>query len=84
MGSAHILYNILLFNDIKQKCKVRGSVEEGYEHVWSVITADVVSEDSILKWYHSSHSSKGKSVFLEQMKTFVEWLQNAEEGKQTT
>ncbi|KFM79503.1 Basic leucine zipper and W2 domain-containing protein 1, partial [Stegodyphus mimosarum] len=40
---------------------------------------DVLSEDSILKWYKESHSSKGKSIFLEQMRKFVEWLQNAEE-----
>ncbi|KAK0053190.1 basic leucine zipper and W2 domain-containing protein 1 [Biomphalaria pfeifferi] len=40
---------------------------------------DVISEDVILKWYKDSHSSKGKSVFLEQMSKFVEWLQNAEE-----
>ena len=39
-----------------------------------------MSEDSILKWYKGAHSSKGKSVFLEQMKSFVEWLENAEEG----
>lgn len=44
-------------------------------------SADVLSEDSVLKWYNTSHSAKGKTVFLEQMKTFVEWLQNAEEGK---
>ncbi len=47
----------------------------------SVILADVLSEDIIMKWYKESHSSKGKSVFLEQMKKFIEWLQNAEEGK---
>jgi len=40
---------------------------------------DVLSEDVILKWYKDAHSAKGKSVFLEQMKKFVEWLQNAEE-----
>ncbi|XP_064595232.1 eIF5-mimic protein 2-like isoform X2 [Liolophura sinensis] len=40
---------------------------------------DVLSEDAILKWYKQSHSSKGKRVFLEQMKNFVEWLENAEE-----
>lgn len=40
---------------------------------------DVLSEDTILRWYKNSHSSKGKSVFLEQMKKFVEWLENAEE-----
>ena len=44
-------------------------------------SADVLSEDSIMKWYKNAHSQKGKSVFLEQMKPFVEWLENAEEGK---
>jgi len=40
---------------------------------------DVLSEETILKWYKEGHGSKGKSVFLEQTKKFVEWLQNAEE-----
>ncbi|XP_065290568.1 eIF5-mimic protein 1-like [Dermacentor albipictus] len=40
---------------------------------------DVLSEDSILKWYKGAHSPKGKSVFLDQMKRFVEWLENTEE-----
>ena len=44
------------------------------------MTADVVSEDTIIKWYKEGHSVKGKSVFLEQMSKFIEWLQNAEEG----
>lgn len=41
--------------------------------------SEVLSEDVIIKWYREAHSAKGKSVFLEQMKQFVEWLQNAEE-----
>lgn len=41
--------------------------------------ADVLGEDSIIKWYQDSHLPKGKSVFLEQMKSFIQWLQNAEE-----
>jgi len=44
---------------------------------------DVLSEDIILKWYKESHSSKGKSVFLEQMKNFIEWLENAEEESES-
>jgi len=40
---------------------------------------EVVSEDVILKWFKDGHSSKGKSVFLEQMAKFVEWLRSAEE-----
>ena len=43
-------------------------------------TADVLSEDVILNWFKKDHSSRGKGHFLEQMKKFVEWLQNAEEG----
>jgi hypothetical protein len=43
--------------------------------------ADVLSEDTVLKWYKGGHAAKGKSVFLEQMKKMVEWLQSAEEGK---
>lgn len=40
---------------------------------------DVLSEDTIHKWYNDGHSQKGKGVFLDQMKSFVEWLKNAEE-----
>ncbi len=42
---------------------------------------DVLSEEAVLKWYTEAHLAKGKSVFLEQMKKFVEWLKNAEEGE---
>jgi len=44
------------------------------------VTADVLSEEVILKWYKEGHSVKGKMLFLDQMKKFIEWLQNAEEG----
>uniref|UniRef100_A0A8P4GHB6 W2 domain-containing protein n=1 Tax=Dicentrarchus labrax TaxID=13489 RepID=A0A8P4GHB6_DICLA len=45
--------------------------------------ADVLSEEAILKWYTETHLAKGKSVFLEQMKKFVEWLKNAEEESES-
>jgi hypothetical protein len=41
--------------------------------------ADVLGEEAIMKWYTEAHSPKGKSVFLEQTKTFIQWLKNAEE-----
>lgn len=41
--------------------------------------ADVLGEDAIMKWYEDAHSAKGRSVFLEQLKSFVQWLKNAEE-----
>lgn len=50
----------------------------------SVVAADVLSEEAILKWYTDAHVAKGKSIFLEQMKKFVEWLKNAEEGETIT
>lgn len=40
---------------------------------------DVLGEDTIIRWYKSGHSAKGKSVFLAQMQKMVEWLQSAEE-----
>ncbi|XP_019870929.1 protein krasavietz isoform X2 [Aethina tumida] len=41
---------------------------------------DVVGEQAILKWYKQDYSSvKGKMMFVDQMRQFVEWLQNAEE-----
>lgn len=44
-----------------------------------MVVVDVISEDTILLWYREGHLQKGKSVFLQQMKTFVEWLKKAEE-----
>lgn len=41
--------------------------------------ADVLTEDIIIEWYKRGHSNKGKSVFLEQTKPFIEWLTSAEE-----
>lgn len=46
-------------------------------------TEDVVSEEVILKWYKEGHSLKGKMLFLDQMKKFIEWLQNAEEESES-
>lgn len=40
---------------------------------------EILSEDTVLKWYRDSHSAKGKMHFLEKMRPFIEWLQNAEE-----
>lgn len=45
-----------------------------------LLVANVISEEVVMKWYKDSHSVKGKMMFLEQMKKFVEWLQSAEEG----
>jgi len=39
---------------------------------------DVLSEEVILKWYKDSHVPKGWTIFMEQMKKFIEWLEHAE------
>lgn len=44
---------------------------------------DVISEEVILKWYKEGQSTKGKIMFLEQMKKFIEWLQSAEEESES-
>ncbi|KDR20399.1 protein krasavietz [Zootermopsis nevadensis] len=44
---------------------------------------DVLSEEVIMKWYKEGHSVKGKMLFLDQMKKFIEWLQNAEEESES-
>jgi len=41
--------------------------------------SDVLAEDTIIKWYTHDHGNKGKTVFLEQLKKMVQWLQSAEE-----
>ncbi len=56
-------------------------MEDGLYFCLLFFPADVLSEEVILKWYKDSHSSRGWSVFMEQMKKFVEWLEAAEEGE---
>jgi len=39
---------------------------------------EVLSEEVILKWYKDGHAPKGWTVFMEQMKKFIDWLEQAE------
>uniref|UniRef100_A0AAY4CMG1 eIF5-mimic protein 1 n=1 Tax=Denticeps clupeoides TaxID=299321 RepID=A0AAY4CMG1_9TELE len=71
---------------LSQECPIRENIH--FMKAFSKIIvlfykADVLSEEAILKWYKDTHAAKGKSVFLEQMKKFVEWLQNAEEESES-
>lgn len=41
---------------------------------------EILSEVTIVKWYKSENTTgKGKLMFMDQMKQFIEWLQSAEE-----
>merc|ERR1712042_164519 len=39
---------------------------------------EVLSEEVILKWYKDGHVPKGWTVFSDQMKKFIDWLEQAE------
>uniref|UniRef100_A0A8C1EMF2 eIF5-mimic protein 1 n=1 Tax=Cyprinus carpio carpio TaxID=630221 RepID=A0A8C1EMF2_CYPCA len=74
---------------LSQQCPIREIVVYVKEEMKKndlqeqAVIADVISEEAILKWYKDAHAAKGKSVFLEQMKKFVEWLHNAEEESES-
>ena len=38
-----------------------------------------MSEESILNWYKETHSLRGWSFFADQMKKFVDWLEQFDE-----
>lgn len=65
---------------LSSPCLLTSKKYNDFIQILICISADVLSEEAILKWYKEAHVAKGKSVFLDQMKKFVEWLQNAEEG----
>ena len=66
---------------MQEYCYENTSLMQGFQKLVILFyKVDVLTEEAVLKWYHTNASSKGKRVFLEQMKKFVEWLENAEEG----
>eukprot|EP00055_Hartaetosiga_balthica_P018790 m.135361 g.135361 ORF g.135361 m.135361 type:complete len:403 (-) comp9950_c0_seq1:137-1345(-) len=42
----------------------------------------ILGEEAITQWFHEKHSSKGKSVFLEQMEPMIDWLATATEEEE--
>ena len=71
-----------LLNKIQEYCYDNMNFLKTFNKiVFLLYKADVLSEEVILKWYKDSHSSRGWSVFMEQMKKMVDWLEHAEEGE---
>ncbi|XP_013391605.1 basic leucine zipper and W2 domain-containing protein 1 isoform X2 [Lingula anatina] len=70
-----------LLNKVQDYCYANMAFMKVFQKiVFLFYKMDVLSEDVILKWYEDpAATTKGKSIFLEQMKKFVEWLKNAEE-----
>lgn len=71
---------LALVNKVQEYCYDNMNFMKVFQKICMLFyKTDVVSEDTILLWYRDGHLQKGKSVFLQQMKTFVEWLKKAEE-----
>jgi len=71
---------IVLLNKIQDYCYENMNFLKTFNKIVLLLyKTDVLSEDAVLKWYKEAHSARGWSVFMEQMKKFVEWLEHAEE-----
>jgi hypothetical protein len=68
---------LVLINKIQDYCYENTNFLKVFSKIIQLFyRADVLSEDAILKWHSEG---KGKSVIMEQLKPFVEWLKHAEE-----
>merc|ERR1711953_755796 len=71
---------LILLNRVQEYCYDNMNFIKTFNKIVLLFyKTDVVSEDAILKWYKETHSARGWSVFADQMKKFVEWLEHAEE-----
>jgi len=71
---------VVLLNKIQEYCYENMNFLKTFSKIVLLLyKTDVLSEEAILKWYKEAHSSRGWSVFMDQMKKFVEWLEHAEE-----
>ncbi|CAB4054721.1 Protein krasavietz,Basic leucine zipper and W2 domain-containing protein 1,Basic leucine zipper and W2 domain-containing protein 2,Basic leucine zipper and W2 domain-containing protein 1-A [Lepeophtheirus salmonis] len=71
---------LVLLNKIQEFCYDNMNFLKIFNKIILLLyKTDVLSEDVILKWYRESHSQRGWSVFMDQMKKFIEWLEKAEE-----
>jgi len=71
---------LALLNKVQEYCYDNMNFVKVFQKIIMLFyKMDVISEDTVLLWYREGHLQKGQSVFLQQMKTFVEWLKKAEE-----
>lgn len=76
--SARSELNLLL--KVQEYCYSNMTFMRAFQKIIMIFyKTDVISEQVILKWYNQDYNVKGKMMFVDQMKNFVEWLQNAEE-----
>jgi len=70
---------MVLLNKVQEYCYDNQNFLKNFNKIVLLFyKTEVVSEEVILKWYKDSHSPKGWSVFMSQMKKFIDWLEQAE------
>jgi len=70
---------MVLCNKIQEYCYDNQSFLKSFNKIMLLFyKTEVLSEEVILKWYKDGHIPKGWTVFMEQMKKFIEWLEVAE------
>lgn len=71
---------LALLNKIQEYCYDNMNFLKTFNKIVLLLyKTEVLSEEVILKWHKDSHSSRGWSVFMDQVKSFIEWLEKAEE-----
>lgn len=75
---------LALINKVQEFCYENMNFMKAFQKIALLFyKKDVISEEVILKWYKEGHLVKGKMLFLDQTKKFIEWLQNAEEESES-
>ena len=75
---------MVLCNKIQEYCYDNQNLLKCFNKIILLFyKTEVLSEEVILKWYKDGHIPKGWTVFMEQMKKFIDWLEQAESGKST-
>jgi len=70
---------MVLCNKIQEFCYDNQNFLKSFNKIILLFyKTEVLSEEVILKWYKDGHTTKGWTVFVDQMKKFVEWLEQAE------
>jgi len=70
---------MVLCNKIQEFCYDNQTFLRAFSKIILLLyKTEVLSEEVVLKWYKDGHVPKGWTVFMDQMKKFVEWLEQAE------
>merc|ERR1712170_246987 len=70
---------MVLCNKIQEYCYDNQNLLKCFNKIILLFyKTEVLSEEVILKWYKDGHIPKGWTVFMEQMKKFIDWLEQAE------